>query len=257
MKQAFEKFASFGVWRNLADIPAAAPGAVWATHSAVLGSLRGRSGLRPERAFRVKRLLCPDVPQRRGQQQRQAAHGRVAGQNDPCRKRKCHRSSHCQHSDRCRHQNHPCHHLTHPLRVSQFQRAVGAWQDYGRVLVNLRRPEAVGSRPDPDPGQASGRTTLANVASFGFHLWRELRELAGMTCCKLLFHKRFSHIAGRARRGSSCSGGTRGCGLGSSAARCRKPNRGRRDANPDLAAVCLSFVMAAQQAAAGHQGDSH
>lgn len=86
------------------------------------------------------------APRRGADQERQATNGRVGGQDDPSRQRQGNGCTHPQEANCCGQENKPDHHFVQPPREDWNQDARRAWQEYGPVLVKVRRSVAAFQR---------------------------------------------------------------------------------------------------------------
>lgn len=222
----------------------------------VLAAQRARSGLRPQQ-LRGGRLARADAKHGSGHQKRKAAHGRVADHDSPHRKRQGQRHSHCAHSNHCGNQNHPCHHLTHPL-CGVWSQGVGApWQDYVLGLEILRRIKRVDLVRFWAIGTMPGATPLARADGSKALLQAEGRGSCGNDGGKLLAVKENPSLIGLSARHLLAAGKGWMRGRKAGAATCRKPGALSRQANPEVAEECLSFVIPGQQGGPGNRGEVH
>jgi hypothetical protein len=83
--------------------------------------------------------VIADVPQRSAQQERDTADRRIGGKRNPGRHGKRDRRTNHNHPNRRRQQHEPCQHFPQPPRETYDKDARHAWQEYGRVLVKVRR----------------------------------------------------------------------------------------------------------------------
>lgn len=243
-------FAHSGMWRNLADPGPTARGFATGTRRVRRG-WDGPSVLRVQDLLGASRLVGTHAHQQGRQHQREAADCRVADHNDPGRKRERRRSSHCHHPDRCRHQNQSCQHLTHPPRVSQGQPEGGAWQDYGRALVNLRRLQRAGTGPIRQRGPATTGRAIPKPATVpGRDAAARLNVMA-----KCLFTGGSGAIRRVAAGCALCLCRPAAAGVAAVMASPRAAKGAWWSGNPQLAQECLSFVIPPQQGGPAMHGD--
>jgi hypothetical protein len=127
---------SFGAWRKLADV---FPQKLFkCAYPAFTGGMAA-SGLRSERPKIVLWLHRAHAPDRRRQEQRQTAHGRIGSQSDPGRRRQDQRNCRGDNAEFRGYEYHSSKHLPKPPRERLGQIERHAWQDCGRAWVNLRQ----------------------------------------------------------------------------------------------------------------------
>ena len=122
----------------------AGPGRTWAE----------RSGLRVEHLNRLLDLRRAQGREGCREQERQAADHRIPKQRNPDRNRKRDGHRHRHQPDCRRHKNQTRDHVLQPPREEQDHVARMAWQDCGRVWVNLRSANRVTRRRKSAAGRA-------------------------------------------------------------------------------------------------------
>ena len=245
------------VWQNLADVLSAFEIISAKSGSDVTRAPRqGRSGLRAQDRL-TSGLSGPDAPHGGGRQKCKTAHDRVADHNGPDRQRQGQRHRDCAHSNHCGNQDQSCNHLTHPLCGSCGQGVGASWQDYVLELENLRcflspGPARIGVVP-----AASDAACIARAGDGEVRLQVEecgSSENAGTKW--LAFQGKFP-LAGPPAQSLSPGGAGWTGGRQAGAATCRKAKALSRQANPEVAEECLSFVIPGQQGGPGNWGEVH
>ena len=217
---------------------------------------RDRSGLRAQHRL-TGGVSGPDAPHGGGRQKCKAAHDRVGDHNGPDRKRQGQRHRDCAHSDHCGNQNHSCNHLTHPLCGVCSQGVGASWQDYVLALENLRCFDSL------DPARVGVVRAVSDVACAAragggkVRLQVEARGSCARVLAKLLAFQGNFPLAGPPSRSRSPDGGGWIGGRPAGAATCRKAKALSRQANPEVAEECLSFVIPGQQGGPGNWGEVH
>lgn len=242
-------------WQDLADhLP---PCEAVSARSVSRKTLCGGSGLGAERPLIRGGLTGPDAEQGGCHQKRKAAHGRVAHHDGPGRKRQGHCHRHGPHTDHCGNQNHPCHHLTHPLCGVCCQGVGAPWQDYVHELENLRRLQIADLAHIATAGIVPGLASITRAGGGRVRLQVEARRYCGRVEVKLLASQGNSYSPGPPARCLSPGGGGRIRGRPAGAATCRKAKALSWQTNSEVAEECLSFVIPGQQGGPGNRGEVH
>ena len=238
---------SFGAWRNLAD--GMYPNQSRFAHPQSLPPvLSGTSslGLRPHERGARRGLGGTDAPERGHEEERQTAGGRVEGQCNPDRSGEGKRSRRRRQTNRCGQENQSCKHVPQPPREVPHQVARLAWQDCGRVRVNVRRLINHCGRCDT---ATVCRTAPTISAGNGPGVTQSRIEWPGMRCvCLRNILKRMDYFEMAVWVGEGCAARHRQslCRDRGLAALWRKRVAFPGLRNQDVTEECLSFVMPQQ-----------
>lgn len=239
-----------GIWRNLAE--QSGPLQRFPAESA---AVFGRRGVQVRSAVRVgvgQRLDCggrsaAEAPQGGDQEKRQAADSRVSRCGNPDRHGQCDASNQEDDTDGGRKKHKACDHFLQLPRETYDKVARQAWQEYGRVLVKVRR----GARHSGKIGPSRTRETWGNILLVvsGFAT-QSGREIGRATCDA---RGRSLNINGKARRPMAGEWWPTGWGpsarkrMGPGASARPLPGGQNRDSDRELRDDCLSFVTPGQQ----------
>jgi hypothetical protein len=252
------------VWRNLAEKPCQninirAQAARRCPSGFRLVRRVGRSAVQVTPMQGIARSFgsAADAPDRCEHHERQAASGWIGCQRHPCRQGQGDRRTHCQDTDRCGQEDEPCKHFAQPPRENFGQIARHAWQEYGRVLVKVRR-----AIETFQPVSRLMKGKFAVVSACGGDPLRlqpkvEVRGWASGCIPKRLKVNNYpTELRGRARRLLHLRP-SEAARFRCNAAIWRNPEAPNWAIVPELDKECLSFVMPQKQGgAAAGQGDT-